>query len=138
MDGIVTYLGVKYGSDKEQCLKEADIFVFPTFYDKECFPLVLLESMQYGLPIATTSEGAIPEIVEEGVNGFIVPKKDAQALADKIEYLIKNPEIAQQMGKNGYEKYMNNYTLEIFEKNFVRTISQVIADFKEEKKKSEK
>ena len=138
LNEVASYLGVKYDRDKEQCLQKADIFVFPTFYDKECFPLVLLEAMQYGLPIATTNEGAIPEIVEDGVNGFIVPKKDAQALADKIEYLIKNPEIAQQMGKNGYEKYMNNYTLEIFEKNFVRTISQVIADFKEEKKKSEK
>jgi Glycosyltransferase len=137
LNEVVSYLGVKYGRDKEQCLKESDIFVFPTFYDKECFPLVLLEALQYGLPIATTNEGAIPEIVEDGVNGFIVPKKDAQALADKIEFLIKNTGIARQMGKNGYEKYMNNYTLDIFEKNFISTISQVIADFKKEKKKSE-
>ena len=138
LENIVEYVGAKYGRDKNLLLANSNIFVFPTFYHNETFGLVNLEAMQHYLPIISTNEGAIPEIVEDGVNGFIVPQKDAQALANKIEYLIKNTEIAQQMGKSGYEKYMNNYTLEIFEKNFVRTISQVIADFKEEKKKSEK
>lgn len=130
---VVSYLGVKYDNDKKEVLKESNIFVSPTCND--CFPLVLLEAMQYRLPIVTTNEGAIPEIVEDGVNGFIVPKKDAQTLADKIKYLIRNPEIAQQMGESGYKKYVNNYTLDIFEKNFISTISQVIADFKKEKRK---
>jgi len=133
LESVSTYLGVKYGDEKKTCFEDADIFVFPTYYDKECFPLVLLEAMQYKLPIVTTNEGAIPEIVEDGVTGFIVPKRDALALANKIEYLINNPEIAQQMGAKGYEKYMNSYTLEIFEKNFVSTINQVLADFKKER-----
>ena len=86
----VTYVGKKYGKDKHNYFLNADIFVFPTYND--CFPLVLLESMQYELPIITTDEGGIRNLVSDGVNGFITEKQNSEDLAEKIEQLIADSE----------------------------------------------
>jgi len=124
LEDTVSYAGSKYGAEKEQLLADADIFVHPSFSD--CFPLVLLEAMQQGLPIVSTFEGAIPEIVADGVTGFLVPQQDAKALAEKLEILITNSELRAQMGAAGRSRYEHNYTLEIFEKRIneiLRSIS---------------
>ena len=111
------YRGKKNGKYKYECYRNADIFVFPTFYKKECFPLVVLEAMQQSLPVISTDEGGIPNIVEDGVTGFIVEKQNPVALAEKIELLLKDYEIRINMGQNGYLKYKRYYTLEKFENN---------------------
>lgn len=113
---IAFYLGEKYGEEKEKVLSISDIFVFPTFYDNECFPLVLLEAMAHSLPCVTTDEGGIPDIIENGVNGFICARQDAQALADGIEKLIKEKELRCRMGKAGKEKLERYFTENVFEK----------------------
>jgi glycosyltransferase involved in cell wall biosynthesis len=123
----VFYLGQKYGEEKRLAFESADIFVLPTLND--CFPLVILESMKYGLPVISTDEGAIPEIVKNGINGFIIPKNDAFTLAEKIEYLINNKSESVEMGKRGFEIFKEKYTLPIFEKNFVQTLNQIITDY---------
>lgn len=122
----VSYQGKKYGKEKEQAFSEADIFTFPTYYSKECFPLVLLEAMSYSLPVVSTFEGGIPDIVEDGVTGFLVLQKEAQALADKLELLIQNPDIRRQMGAAGRKKYEKEFTLEIFENRLVEILQDVI------------
>ena len=111
----VVYLGKKFGQDKYDIFMNADIFAFPTYYFNECFPLVLLEAMSFGLPLVSTFEGGIPDIIEVGTTGYLVPQRNVEALADKLEILIKNPELRQQMGKAGRIKYQNEFTLPIFE-----------------------
>lgn len=113
----VIYAGKQYGADKEDYWNKADIFVHPTLND--CFPLVLLEAMQHGLPIVSTTEGAIPEIVTEGKTGFLVKQQDAEALADKLELLIANPAQRKSMGEEGRLKYEQEYTLRKFEERMV-------------------
>ncbi len=122
----VFYLGKKYGDEKDKIFKQSDIFIHPTFND--CFPLVILEAMQYRLPVISTSEGAIPEIIEDGFNGFIVEKKDAMQLAEKIEFLINNTHVRYQMGQNGYKRFKENYTIEKFEQNFVKILEQILQE----------
>jgi len=68
--------GPKYGEEKQKLYSQADLFVFPSFFRQECFPLVILEAMQAGLPIITTEEGAIPEIIDNEINGIIIKQKD--------------------------------------------------------------
>lgn len=111
----VIYNGRKYGADKESFFKDADIFVFPTYYGNECFPLVLLEAMQYQLPIVTTNEGGIPDVVQDGVNGIICERQNAESLAAAIEKLLINPALRRQMGEAGYEIFRQKFTLEKFE-----------------------
>lgn len=111
---VVFYHGKKYGDEKQMFLQNADVFVFPTF--NECFPLVLLEAMRQGLPCVTTDEGGIADIVKDGVNGLICEKRNAQSLADKLLYLIQNESVREEMGRKGYERYMQLFTLDEFEK----------------------
>ena len=111
----VHYLGKKISEEKLDFFIKADIFAFPTY--SECFPLVLLEAMSCSLPVISTFEGAIPDEVEDGRTGFLVPTKNAEAFADKLEVLIKNPELRIEMGKAGRHKYENEFMLTRFEQN---------------------
>lgn len=115
LNDFVEYLGPKYGNEKSEIFASADIFVFPTY--NEAFPLVLLEAMQAGLPVISTYEGAIPEIVGDGETGFLVKQNEVGDLADKIEILLKDDILRKKMGQEGKKKFFKNYTIEIFEKN---------------------
>lgn len=98
------------GADQEnikQLYASADIFVLPSF--KETFGIVFLEAMHYGLPIVTTNVSAMPELIEEGKNGFLVPPADSQALAKAISKLIENPDLIEKMGEAGRKKVATSY-----------------------------
>ncbi len=120
----VVYVGKKYGVEKEEILSEADIFAFPTYY--ETFGLVNLEAMQFRLPIVSTFEGGIPDVIEDGKTGFLVPKKNTIALAEKLELLISNPELRNKLGKAGREKYENEFTINLFEQRLKDILSEII------------
>lgn len=124
----VIYNGRKYGADKERFFKDADIFIFPTYYNNETFGLVNLEAMQYQLPIVTTNEGGIPDVVQDGVNGIIFERQNAESLAAAIEQLLYNPALRRQMGDTGYEIYKQNFTLEKFELRMCEILFKIITD----------
>ena len=107
--------GPQYGKDKERFFHHSNAFIFPTSYHNECFPLVLLEAMQHSLPIIATPVGAIPDLVSDGDNGFLVPENDPQALANAMLQFIANPELAQKMGREGNTRYLQSYTRQNFE-----------------------
>ena len=102
VENCVNYAGRKYDEEKELVFLQADIFVLPS--NNDCFPLVLLEAMQHSLPIVSTYEGAIPTIVEDSKNGFLVAQKDANALAEKLGILIADKDLRIRMGKAGTRK----------------------------------
>ena len=124
LENHVKYLGPKYGEEKDEILLNSDILVFPT--TKDTFPLVLLEAMAAGLPVVSTLEGAIPEIVDDGVTGFLVEPQNEKQLAEKIAYLIDNPDKAQQMGIAGRKKFEREYNLEVFHQRLVAVFDEVL------------
>lgn len=124
-DCVVAH-GAKYGDDKSAFFQKADVFVFPTFYSKECFPLVLLEAMQWSLPCIGTDEGGIPSIIEDGKTGFIIKPHDYIVLADKIQKMIEKPRERKQMGYYAKEKFEQEYTLHKFERNFLNCLFNFI------------
>ena len=128
LQDFVEYQGKKYGTEKELAFSEADIFVFPTFYSLETFGLVNLEAIQHSLPIISTKEGGIPDIILEGVNGFLVPQKNSKALAEKLEILIFNPELRDKMGLAGKMMYEEKFTLEIFEKRMIEILKDCLKE----------
>lgn len=89
-----------------------------------------LEAMQFELPVISTDEGAIPEIIIDGYNGFIVPKNDPVTLADKIITLVNDDALRKEMGFKGKQRFEEFYTLSKFEQNFTNIIQQIITDFK--------
>ena len=122
-DYVMAY-GAKYGAEKECFWQDADAFVFPTYYPSECFPLVLIEAMRCALPILSTDEAAIPEIIENGKTGWLIEKQNAQELANKMEWTITHPTESEQMGRAGRLKFEQNYTLAHFEKR----LSEILTD----------
>lgn len=126
LENNVRILGPKYGKDKYQELLNADIFVFPTYYENECFPLSILEAMQMNNAIVSTDNGAIKEIITDGENGFIVEQEDPNALAQSIRMLIDNTELLEEIKHNNKIKFKDKYTLKIFYKAINKAILESI------------
>jgi glycosyltransferase involved in cell wall biosynthesis len=81
--------------------RRADVFVLPTLI--EGLGIVVLEAMASGLPVIVTPNGP-GDIVRDGVDGFVVPIRDANAIVDRLDYLRANPQVRDDMGKNARER----------------------------------
>jgi glycosyltransferase involved in cell wall biosynthesis len=84
--------------DLKNLYRNADIFVFPSLW--EGFGIVLAEAMSYSLPIVTTDVGAIPYLIKDGHNGFLVPPEDPERLAKSIAKLVASPELRTTFGES--------------------------------------
>jgi glycosyltransferase involved in cell wall biosynthesis len=104
-DGIpsserVTVHRLGHGKDRlAELFREADVFVLPT--RAECFGLVLTEAMASGLPSVTTAVGGVPEVVEDGVNGLLVPPDDVAALDAALTRLLTDRTLRIRLGRQG-------------------------------------
>lgn len=131
----ISYLGRKYGEEKESCFSQADVFVLPSY--TEGFPLTILEAMQHGLPVVATNVGAVNVAIENGVNGLLIGsdqpiltldyKPDASELADALQKLIINKSLRKQMGMAGREKFEREFSLEQFERLFICTLKDCLS-----------
>lgn len=125
LEELVVYHGAKYGTEKIAYLNKADIFVQPTYED--CFPLTIVEAMAYGKPVVSTTEGAVPDLVKNGVNGYVCERKNPKSLAAALEKLLENETLRRNMGKEGYERYRNLYTLNVFENNMCEILKSLVS-----------
>jgi glycosyltransferase involved in cell wall biosynthesis len=93
--GLIEYLGCL--EDVRQAIEEASVYVLPSYY-REGTPRSILEAMSMSRPVITTDSPGCRETVTDGVNGFLVPVKNAEALAGAMEKFIQQPFLIQQMG----------------------------------------
>ena len=121
----VTIYGPKYKEEKIALLEEADIFIFPSYYGNEAFPLSILEAMQYTLPVVSTYEGGIPDMIEDGVNGLLFRQRDIRGLANKIIFLLDHPEERSRLGLAARKKFFDKYTISVFEQNILSVLRQI-------------
>lgn len=112
LEDVVSFLGERVGDSKWDCFRHADILCFPSFYESESFGNVAVEGMMFGLPVVATRWRGIPDVVDDGNTGLLVPIRDPAALAGALERLMDNPELRQTLGRNGRQKYLNEYTIE--------------------------
>lgn len=122
----VTYLGCRFGDEKYRHLANCDIFVFPTNYLNECFPLVILEAMQQKCAIVTTDVGGIPDIIRNDKSGIIVHVNDPSELAAKIKYLITNPLKRKELAETAFKDFYLKYTIYNFEQEIFAQIKSAI------------
>ena len=99
-----------YVSDVQQWISASSVFVLPSY--REGIPRSTQEAMAMGRPVITTDVPGCRETVVDGVNGFLIPKWDAQALADRMCFFIKNPEKVHQMGQESYKMALHAYDVQ--------------------------
>jgi colanic acid/amylovoran biosynthesis glycosyltransferase len=102
---------VGYQSQDAVCgyLQACDVFVLPSF--AEGLPVVLMEAMATGIPVVTTAIAAISELVEDGINGYLVPPGAIEPLAQRLDQLLSNAQLRQNFGKAGRTKVEQSFNL---------------------------
>lgn len=111
-DNVVDYLQV------------ADLFVLPS--QAEGLSNALLEAMACGLPVIATSVGGAPEVIEDNVNGRLVPPNDTIALSRSISHLIRHPTQARQLGEMARQSIQQHYSIDAVVEQYVRLYSSLI------------
>lgn len=99
-EGVIDYLGET--DDVRPYLADTSVFVLPSLY-REGTPRSVLEAMAMGRPIITTDVAGCRETVQDGINGFLVPPRDINALISSMEKFIKEPELIEIMGLKSRE-----------------------------------
>jgi sugar transferase (PEP-CTERM/EpsH1 system associated) len=105
---ILVFTGIR--RDVPMILALLDVFVLPSLW--EGLPIALLEAMAAGLPVVATRVGGVPEVVVDGVTGFLVPPRDPQALADAILRLLRDPDLRRRMGEAGHARVAEHFSVE--------------------------
>jgi colanic acid/amylovoran biosynthesis glycosyltransferase len=109
----VKFLGARGSDEVVRLLHSHHILVAPSVTasdgDQEGIPNSLKEAMATGMPVVSTWHSGIPELVEDGRSGFLVPERDEEALADRLAWLIDHPESWEGMGQEGRAKVSAEY-----------------------------
>jgi len=108
--GLIQYLGER--KDIREVLFAADVFVLPSYY-QEGVPKVLLEAASMEKPLVAADNVGIREVIEEGINGFLVRPKKSQDLSEAILKLAENPGLRQRFGQAGRQKILQQFSDEI-------------------------
>jgi len=107
---LVTFAGYRPQHAVADILRDTDMLVLPSF--AEGVPIVLMEAMASRLPVIASQVAGVPELVEDGVTGFLVPPGDQVALANRLDALLSQPRLAAEMGKSGRIKVERDFDIE--------------------------
>jgi colanic acid/amylovoran biosynthesis glycosyltransferase len=114
LNDCVYFLGPKTNIEIKQLLEQSDIFLLSSVTaqdgDKEGIPVSIMEAMASGLPVVSTTHSGIPELVQNGKSGYLVPERSVRELTKYIEILARDVDLRNKMGLYGKEyvyKYFN-------------------------------
>ncbi|BAU63908.1 putative glycosyl transferase [Stanieria sp. NIES-3757] len=107
-----------------QYYSSGSVLVFPSLV--EGFGLVLTEAMACGIPVITTPNTAGPDIITDGVEGFIIPIRDVEALKEKLEWCYKHPEELAEMGKAARRK-AEQLTWDLYRQRLANRVQEILA-----------
>jgi colanic acid/amylovoran biosynthesis glycosyltransferase len=111
----VQFLGSKTREEVAELLAAAHLLLAPSVTaadgDQEGIPNTLKEAMAAGLPVVSTLHSGIPELVEDGRSGFLVPERDSEALADRVGWLVDRPDSWPDMGRAGRSRVEAEYDI---------------------------
>ncbi len=114
--------GISY-AQLAACYSACELFALPS--RGEGFGLVYLEAMACGKPVIGGAHGGAPEVIEDGVTGYLVQHGDAVQLATSIETLLANPEIAREMGRRGKQRVENEFRFNAFAKSLKKILREL-------------
>jgi glycosyltransferase involved in cell wall biosynthesis len=103
----IEFLGYRSQAEVAEELARTDVFVLPSF--AEGVPVVLMEAMAAQVPVVTTRIAGVPELVEDGVSGLLVPPGDSDAFTAALDALLADPDRRQALGAAGRRKVVADY-----------------------------
>ncbi|MDZ7606962.1 MAG: glycosyltransferase family 4 protein [Cyclobacteriaceae bacterium] len=106
----ITFTGPVNKEQLSKIYSDADALIFPSLND--AFGMVILEAMAHGLPVIGSRFSAAPDIIEHGIDGYILDSNTPEAVAESISWAIDNKEYLAEMGEKARQKVMSHYTLE--------------------------
>jgi glycosyltransferase involved in cell wall biosynthesis len=115
----VRFLGALSDAELPAAYRSATVLVLPSVHEtcygrrvavSELLGLSLLEAMASGTPVVASSVGGVPEIVQDGVTGFLVPPGDVEALRARVEQLLSDKPLARRMGMHAREHVLERFT----------------------------
>ncbi len=104
------------------CYSRADVFALPS--TGEGFGFVFLEAMAFGKPVVGAAAGGPTDLIEDGVNGFLVPPHDPQALVETLARLLHDEALRAKLGQNGAEIIQQKYRFEVFGASFAKILAE--------------
>ncbi|MEM3091185.1 MAG: WecB/TagA/CpsF family glycosyltransferase [Candidatus Pacearchaeota archaeon] len=123
LEQFCVYVGEKFNDEKRKILEQSHYMVFPTKYENESFPLVILESFMFGIPVFTYNNGALKEIVSANYLGKVFQIGKWDEIAKELEKTIKKNININNM-KKIREHFKKNYTLNLAEKNLIKILNE--------------
>jgi glycogen synthase len=123
----VSFTGAVGDEDLQRLYQSCDLFVAPSLY--ESFGLVYVEAMNYAKPVIGCHAGGIPEVVDDGVTGLLVPPQEPRALAGAIISLLSSPERLRDMGMAGRAQVLARFSHVQMARDFERVYRAVIREF---------
>lgn len=105
----ISLLGIVPWIEVFQWMEKANIVIVPS--RAEAFGYVVVEAFSVGTPVIASAVGGIPEIIRDGVDGFLVPPDDPKALAEKIMTILRNQNLQNQMGANARQRFLDKFEL---------------------------
>ena len=132
LEGLARSLGVAsaiefagYQAQPSEWIKESTVMAIPSIYDP--FPLVTLEIMALGRPVVASAVGGIPEAVDNGATGILVPPRDPEAIADAIDRLLDSPALASQMGEAARVRAREKFSPDAISAQFASLYRRLLA-----------
>jgi len=110
--------------DLEEIFKAMDLFVLPSL--TEGFPNVILEAFACAKPVVATAVGGVPEIVDDGLNGFLVPPKRIDLLSQAISKCLSSKDLGRSLGEAGYQKVGEKFTFESQTKKLEQIYGEIL------------
>lgn len=108
----------------------SEIVIYPTVGSREkgneAFGLATIEANSSGKPIIVSTSGALPELIRNGFNGWVIPKNNPEKLAERINYFLGNDKIREKVGMNGRKNVKNNFTIEAMARNTVKVYRKLL------------
>jgi glycosyltransferase involved in cell wall biosynthesis len=117
VEDTVNLYGAVTQEELRDIFKKATVFALPCLVvdngDRDGIPNVLVEAMSMRVPVISTDISGIPELIDNNINGLLVPEKNAEAMADAIERLLMNPALRQQLGEAGRARVCKDFDSQI-------------------------
>lgn len=114
------YLGIVSGKEKENAFGGADILILPSY--TEGFSFTVLEGLSDGLPVIVSNVGALPEIIKENYNGWIVEAGNEKSIEDKITFAVSNKEGFGAISNNNKQYFRDNFDVKIISRQFEKIL----------------